>query len=43
MGPTVTTTGDIEADMMQIRSFYAGVTGKNPHQWAEQAIGVTRK
>ncbi len=43
MGPTVITTGDIEADMMKIRSFYAGVTGKNPHQWAEQAIGVTRK
>ncbi|MDI9569710.1 MAG: lysophospholipid acyltransferase family protein [Pseudomonadota bacterium] len=43
MGPTVTPTGDIEADMRQIRSFYAGVTGKNPHQWAEQAIGVTRK
>ncbi|MDI9570374.1 MAG: lysophospholipid acyltransferase family protein [Pseudomonadota bacterium] len=43
IGPTVITTGNIEADMGQIRSFYAGVTGENPHQWAEQAIGVTRK
>jgi len=43
IGPAVTTTGNIEADMVEIREFYAGVTGKNPHQWTEQSIGVTKK
>jgi len=43
LGPTITTTGDIEADMVQIRAFYAGVTGKNPHQWAEESIGIVRQ
>ncbi len=42
MGPTVTTTGDIEADMLIIKGFYAGITGKNPHQWEEKAIGVRK-
>ena len=43
IGPAVVTTGNIEADMVKIREFYAGVTGKNPHQWTEQSIGVTKK
>lgn len=43
IGPAVVTTGDIEADMVKIREFYAGVTGKNPHQWTEQSVGVTKK
>ena len=43
IGPAVVTTGDIEGDMVKIRDFYADVTGKNPHQWAEQSIGVTKK
>lgn len=43
IGPAVTTTGNIEADMVKIREFYADVTGKNPHQWTEQSIGVTKK
>ncbi len=29
-GPTVTPTGDIEADMVVIRRFYADVSGKHP-------------
>ncbi len=32
IGPTVLPTGDIEADMQEIRSFYAGVTGKRPEK-----------
>ena len=43
IGPAVFTTGNIEGDMVKIRDFYAGVTGKNPHQWTEQSIGVTKK
>jgi len=43
IGPAVATTGNIEGDMVKIREFYAGVTGKNPHQWTEQSIGVTKK
>lgn len=43
IGPAVVTTGNIEADMVKIREFYAGVTGKNPHQWTEKSIGVTKK
>ena len=30
IGPTLMPTGDIEADMVAIRAFYAGVTGKHP-------------
>jgi len=43
IGPAVVTTGNIETDMVKIREFYAGVTGKNPHQWTEQSIDVTKK
>ncbi len=31
-GPTFYPTGDIDADMAQIRAFYASVSGKNPQQ-----------
>ena len=30
IGPMIIPTGDIEADMVAIREFYRGVTGKNP-------------
>jgi 1-acyl-sn-glycerol-3-phosphate acyltransferase len=30
IGPTVTPTGDIDADMIEIRKFYANITGKHP-------------
>jgi hypothetical protein len=39
----VVTTGNIGEDMVKIRQFYAGVTGKNPHQWTEKSIGITKK
>jgi 1-acyl-sn-glycerol-3-phosphate acyltransferase len=29
-GPMITTTGDIEADMVKIKAFYANITGKYP-------------
>jgi 1-acyl-sn-glycerol-3-phosphate acyltransferase len=32
IGPAVTPTGDIEADMKQIRAFYADVTPKHPER-----------
>jgi 1-acyl-sn-glycerol-3-phosphate acyltransferase len=33
LGPVFQTTGDIEADMVTIKAFYAGVTGKNASQF----------
>jgi 1-acyl-sn-glycerol-3-phosphate acyltransferase len=33
LGPLFQTTGDVEADMMQIKAFYAGVKGKNADQF----------
>lgn len=32
LGPTIYPTGSIEADMKTIRSFYDGITGKNPEK-----------
>lgn len=32
VGPMVTPTGDIEADMQTIRAFYATITGKHPEK-----------
>jgi len=32
MGPLITPTGDIEADMARIRDFYATVTPKRPER-----------
>jgi 1-acyl-sn-glycerol-3-phosphate acyltransferase len=34
-GPLVATTGDIEADMATIRTFYAGMAGRYPEQFGE--------
>ena len=33
LGPVFQTTGDIEADMVAIKAFYAGITGKNADQF----------
>lgn len=33
LGPVFQTTGDVEADMLSIKAFYAGITGKNPNQF----------
>jgi len=33
LGPVFQTTGDIAADMLAIKAFYAGVKGKNPNQF----------
>lgn len=33
LGPIFQTTGDIDADMVAIKNFYAGVTGKNAGQF----------
>ena len=37
-GPTVQTTGDIDADMTAIRAFYRDIAGKYPLQESRQAI-----
>ena len=33
LGPVFQTTGDLDADMLAIKAFYAGVTGKNADQF----------
>ena len=33
LGPVFNTTGDIDADMLAIKAFYAGVKGKNADQF----------
>lgn len=38
IGPVVIPTGDIEADMYAIYSFYAGITGKYPEKSSAAAI-----
>lgn len=38
MGPLLHTTGDLEADMKQIRAFYDQITGKYPDQYATADI-----
>jgi len=38
IGPTMLPTGDIEADMQEICSFYTGVTGKHPEKSCKAAI-----
>ena len=42
IGPTVMPTGDIEADMQEIRSFYTGVTGKHPEKSSLAAIAPSQ-
>ena len=32
------TSGDIQADMVEIAAFYRGITGKNPHQFAADSV-----
>ena len=36
-------TGDIEADMVEIKQFYRGYTGKNPQQFDDETIQVKEK
>lgn len=38
IGPIIETTGDIDADMMQIQEFYRGITARHPHKVGEVAI-----
>jgi hypothetical protein len=38
LGPVVTPTGDIEADMETIRAFYAEITGKYQDQTDDAAV-----
>ncbi|GGC74998.1 lysophospholipid acyltransferase family protein [Undibacterium terreum] len=33
-------TGNLEADMAEIQKFYAGISGKNPHQFSSEHIQV---
>jgi hypothetical protein len=33
LGPVFQTTGDVDADMLTIKAFYAGVKGKNADQF----------
>lgn len=38
LGPHLIPTGDIEADMVKIRSFYSSVTGKYPEKMVESPV-----
>ena len=38
LGPSLTPTGDIQADMQVIRAFYSNITGRFPHQQNEIRI-----
>lgn len=38
IGPTIYPSGDIQADFVQIKAFYAGKTGRNPHLQGEARI-----
>lgn len=40
IGPVITPTGDIDADMREIRAFYAGITGKHPEKSSQAAVGL---
>lgn len=35
-------SGNIEQDMLEIRAFYAGVTGKNPQQFDSETIQIKK-
>ena len=41
IGPLVVPSGDIEADMVTIRAYYADVRGKYPDQSADAAVAPT--
>lgn len=38
-GPMIAPSGDIEADVAQMRAFYAGITGRHPHKMSEITLG----
>jgi hypothetical protein len=38
IGRMFQTTGDIEADMVEIQQFYAGITGKNSDQFDASTV-----
>lgn len=38
MGPTITPSGDVVADMDLVRAFYADKRGINPERWAEPRL-----
>jgi 1-acyl-sn-glycerol-3-phosphate acyltransferase len=38
IGPVITPTGDVEADMRKIRAFYAHITGKYPEKSSMASI-----
>jgi 1-acyl-sn-glycerol-3-phosphate acyltransferase len=38
IGPVITPTGDVEADMRKIRAFYAHITGKHPEKSSMASI-----
>jgi 1-acyl-sn-glycerol-3-phosphate acyltransferase len=40
IGPLITPTGDIDADMQAIRAFYAGVTPKHPERSSEAVVAA---
>ena len=42
IGPAVFPTGDIDADMEEIRSFYAGISGKYPEKSSLAAVAQAR-
>ncbi|MFZ1238286.1 MAG: glycerol acyltransferase, partial [Anaerolineae bacterium] len=37
-GPVITPSGDIDADMAQIRTYFSSATGKYPHETAQIAL-----
>lgn len=42
IGPVINPTGDIDADMREIRAFYAGITGKHPEKSSRTAVRLKR-
>ena len=42
IGPVFNPTGDIDADMREIRAFYADVTGKHPDKSSRAAVRLKR-
>lgn len=42
LGPAFLPTGDLEADMVQIKAFYAPFRGKNPDQFVPDGINAKR-
>jgi 1-acyl-sn-glycerol-3-phosphate acyltransferase len=40
VGPVFYTTGNIEEDMLKLRAFYAGITGKHPQSFDVESISV---